>query len=644
MATTVNPELKNFQTLLQRYVILLELLNAKQQIEYYLKKKYEQNTIYDLLQNKLDIKNFIQKETDEDKYKGSNTVHIDILNAFFGEESTKKIYSINSNFPGLSIEKDLLKFENLQGAGHTGAGVQKYIEGVDTYTPWGKIFLSLSVSSQTASNPTATFLHWEFTNNNIIAKWDQDEKGKGEKDEEKSRFLTEIKSKPYKELKEIIADISKLSIPHKIKELEFKLPSKTSIGKIEINYIFKEITDTTIQEHIKEFYNAYNKHSTSLQILLDRYNIVYTGAPGTGKTYLAKEMAAQLVAGLSYSELDPKVRDEQIAFVQFHPSYDYSNFVEGLHSYERGDNQIGFRREDGIFKEFCKKAYKEWDAVKKLVDKLTDSNIKNNKELQIEDGQFSRTATANIPDQEDGEEDEHYKNRIKYIATRALANKYVFIIDEINRGELSKIFGELFYSIDPGYRGENGRVKTQYQKLVKYELNDEGNPMEDVVDAFKEGFFVPENVYIIGTMNEIDRSVEPMDFAVRRRFTWIDVKPEDRMGMWGNKDWRDDAKCAMNNLNAAIRAIDLLGEDYCIGPAYFINPPTDTDNNKKIDKDTLWNLRIKTILKEYFRGLPAETVKDYLDTLEKAFKSDKDLSKGFNDYNQIKSELNKNSK
>ena len=63
-----------------------------------------------------------------------------------------------------------------------------------------------------------------------------------------------------------------------------------------------------------------------------------------------------------------------------------------------------------------------------------------------------------------------------------------------------------------------------------------------------------------------------------------------------------------------------------------------------LDKDTLWNLRIKTILKEYFRGLPAETVKDYLDTLEKAFKSDKDLSKGFNDYNQIKSELNKNSK
>ena len=79
---------------------------------------------------------------------------------------------------------------------------------------------------------------------------------------------------------------------------------------------------------------------------------------------------------------------------------------------------------------------------------------------------------------------------------------YVFIIDEINRGEISKIFGELFFSIDPGYRGVAGTVQTQYQNLI-----------EDG-DIYENGFYVPENVYIIGTMNDIDRSVDSMDFAI----------------------------------------------------------------------------------------------------------------------------------
>ena len=93
--------------------------------------------------------------------------------------------------------------------------------------------------------------------------------------------------------------------------------------------------------------------------------------------------------------------------------------------------------------------------------------------------------------------------------------KFVFIIDEINRGEISKIFGELFFSIDPGYRGVKGKVQTQYQNLIT----------ED--DPFKDGFFIPENVYIIGTMNDIDRSVECMDFAMRRRFTFKEITAEE---------------------------------------------------------------------------------------------------------------------
>jgi hypothetical protein len=121
--------------------------------------------------------------------------------------------------------------------------------------------------------------------------------------------------------------------------------------------------------------------------------------------------------------------------------------------------------------------------------------------------------------------------------------KYIFIIDEINRGELSKIFGELFFSIDPGYRGKKEmRVQTQYQNLIT-----------DDTDPFKDGFYVPQNVYIIGTMNDIDRSIESMDFAIRRRFAWVEVKANDNTEMLSKLgDSEAKAKQVMIALNSAI--------------------------------------------------------------------------------------------
>ena len=161
----------------------------------------------------------------------------------------------------------------------------------------------------------------------------------------------------------------------------------------------------------------------------------------------------------------------------------------------------------------------------------------------------------------------------------------VFVIDEINRGEISKIFGELFFSIDPGYRGIAGRVKTQYQNLIE-----EG-------DAFKDGFYVPENVYIIGTMNDIDRSVESMDFAMRRRFAWAEVSAEESMQMLNGTPYEEEAKERMQHLNNAILKVRGLGEAYQIGAAYF----------KKIEKydgdfQKLWDFHLKGLLFEYLRG------------------------------------------
>lgn len=180
---------------------------------------------------------------------------------------------------------------------------------------------------------------------------------------------------------------------------------------------------------------------------------------------------------------------------------------------------------------------------------------------------------------------------------------YVLIIDEINRGEASKIFGELFYAIDPGYRGNKDiMVQTQYQNLVPE------------TDVFAKGFFVPENVYIIATMNDIDRSVESMDFAMRRRFTWKEITPEDTEDMLDSlpEKLAGEAKDVMRRLNTAVSATDGLGKAYMIGPSYFLKL-----EGYNGDFGKLWTLNLKPLITEYLRGL--RSPEDILEKLGEAY-------------------------
>ncbi|MBR0273308.1 MAG: AAA family ATPase [Bacteroidaceae bacterium] len=203
----------------------------------------------------------------------------------------------------------------------------------------------------------------------------------------------------------------------------------------------------------------------------------------------------------------------------------------------------------------------------------------------------------------------HYE--VQYLPT-------VFIIDEINRGEVSKIFGELFFSIDPGYRGEfdaNGndnKVQTQYQNMIE-----EG-------DVFKNGFYVPENVYIIGTMNDIDRSVEDMDFAMQRRFAKIEVTAEESYQnmIAESKEFSDDEKkeikARMTALNNAILEPELgLGEAYQIGAAYFRKLLYYKGSGIEQAFSKLWDYHLKGLLSEYLRG--NHNSKTQLETLKAAY-------------------------
>jgi 5-methylcytosine-specific restriction endonuclease McrBC GTP-binding regulatory subunit McrB len=353
---------------------------------------------------------------------------------------------------------------------------------------------------------------------------------------------------------------------------------------------------------------------------------------------------------------EQKQFDEQCDFVQFHPSYDYTDFVEGLRPVQNDDGNVGFERKDGVFKEFCKKALPNFELC--YYELLQDIKDSMNYRLLQKNGDYTEALQVNNKDEicwtqannsdklattkvtldklkhlfakydtskkasdmskmnEEirgiigGVDSSYYWAVLKEVLHRMEDKKYVFIIDEINRGEISKIFGELFFSIDPGYRGENGKVKTQYQNLIEKD------------DEFYDGFYVPENVYIIGTMNDIDRSVESMDFAFRRRFAFKEVKAIDRVEMLydvnnGIGSYADEAKERMNRLNKEIEKIEGLSTAYHIGPAYFLKL-----KNYDGDFQQLWDNHLEGLLCEYLRGM--QNVYEIMEKLKAAYDDESD--------------------
>lgn len=278
------------------------------------------------------------------------------------------------------------------------------------------------------------------------------------------------------------------------------------------------------EDFMDEAYIPREKYDQMVSRLMRKKNIILQGAPGVGKSFLAKRLAYSLIG---------KRDEDKVAMVQFHQSYSYEDFVMGYKPNEKG----GFDLEKGVFYSFCRRAKEHPDS------------------------------------------------------------SYFFIIDEINRGNLSKIFGELLLLIEADKRSKKYAMPTTYSK---------------------ELFYIPDNLFIIGLMNTADRSLALMDYALRRRFSFIEIEPAFGKAFSKYTDRFKGTKLerlieVVVEINEDIAQDEALGRGFRIGHSYFTGL-TSASDEELLD---IIECELAPLLEEYWVENPKKRIA-YIRALKEA--------------------------
>ena len=371
---------------------------------------------------------------------------------------------------------------------------------------------------------------------------------------------------------------------------------------------------------------------TIIDLLHYKHQIILQGPPGTGKTREAKRIAKQL---LGLNNNDSLEGNEQFKLIQFHPSYSYEDFVRGIVAQpnETGGG-IVYTAENKVLAEFAEKALKafqepiKWENFRDFLEKekkegrevyfdegkeLKYNFIQNNELRYLSRGNHN---LAGIPIEEfcqrnlDDKFDSFYKNYhkwgwkfitdyfIKWANDFKRKKSYFLVIDEINRANLSTVLGELIYALE--YRGES--VESMYA------IDDDNS------------FTLPPNLYIIGTMNTADRSVGHIDYAIRRRFAFVNVLPKELEGNFDKNLFKAVSKLFIENYDEYINNTDtelkraktlspeFKPEDVWLGQSYFIQKKY--SDGKDVPMSIRWEYEIKPILLEYIKdGILIDNIK-----------------------------------
>ncbi|MBQ7567896.1 hypothetical protein IJT17_03740 [bacterium] len=317
--------------------------------------------------------------------------------------------------------------------------------------------------------------------------------------------------------------------------------------------------------------------------------IIKYGASGTGKTYTAKNDAVSRFEAwkCAYGQGTEYTCASNIELVQFHPAYGYEDFMEGLQRQQEA-GAAALALQNGKFKNFCKKAG-QWEIdVFNLDRSLSWEDLTIGQLEEIADGAFkAQKHWQYIFALED-----------KQLKVADAVPPFFFIADEVNRADLSRVFGELIYCLE--YRGAaRGQIKT---KLSQY--NNAATGMLRVGDG-DYTFFIPQNVYIIGTMCVTNTSNGGVDIELRRRFEWEELLPDydvlKRDLEKRNPRWAELAK-DLAILNGAISGEPILGSDCCFGHAYLMNLPYAADIPVEEVRRLIWKGKLKPIIQAHLHS------------------------------------------